>query len=93
MHSGAQGDEIAFVGSASYDLDGEIVSWVWDFGDGSTGSGEIVTHVYPAEGVYMVTLCVTDDEELESCCTTTVTIEPSVPTEKASWGTVKQYYR
>ncbi|UCE91328.1 MAG: PKD domain-containing protein [Methanobacteriota archaeon] len=32
--------------SASYDLDGEIVSYEWDWGDGSVGTGETAAHTY-----------------------------------------------
>ncbi|NUM44758.1 MAG: DUF11 domain-containing protein [Anaerolineales bacterium] len=37
-----------------------IVSWEWDFGDGSLGSGETLTHVYTTPGLYDVTLTITD---------------------------------
>lgn len=47
--------------SASFDPDGQIVEYRWDFGDGSTGEGETVSHVYDASGEYTVTLSVTDD--------------------------------
>src|SRR5437867_3139099 len=36
------------------------VSFVWDFGDGSTGSGNSVAHVYTASGTYSVTVTVKD---------------------------------
>jgi len=48
----------------SYDIDGYIASWDWDFGDGSTGSEEIVEHVYTEAGTYTVTLTVTDNATL-----------------------------
>jgi len=51
-----------FDGSGSSDNDGTIVSYDWDFGDGNTGSGEIINHTYDAEGTYTVTLTVTDDD-------------------------------
>jgi len=41
---------------------GTIDSWAWDFGDGSQGSGEQVTHDYAADGTYAVTLTVTNSE-------------------------------
>jgi len=53
---------VDFDASASSDIDGEIVSFAWTFGDGTTGSGQTITHVYPSAGVYSVTLVVTDDE-------------------------------
>lgn len=37
---------VQFDGSSSYDLDGEIVSYHWDFGDGHTGSGMKVSHLF-----------------------------------------------
>ena len=52
---------IRFDGSRSYDVDGTIVSYVWNFGDGSTVNGIIVTHNYTALGKYNVTLTVTDN--------------------------------
>ena len=56
------GDVVSFDGSGSYDPDGVIVSYLWDFGDGTTGSGEITNHAYAEDGVYTVTLTVNDDE-------------------------------
>lgn len=47
--------------SASFDTDGTIASYVWDFGDDTTGSGMTASHTYAASGVYTVTLVVTDD--------------------------------
>jgi PKD repeat protein len=51
-----------FTGSESSDPDGEIVSYVWDFGDQNTGTGEVVEYCYAEPGNYAVTLTVTDDE-------------------------------
>jgi len=56
---------VAFNASASYDPDGgNIVSYAWDFGDDTTGTGMVVTHNYTAyrSAPYMVNLTVTDDE-------------------------------
>ena len=55
-------DTITFNASASYDPDGNIISYDWEFGDGNTSSGEIVTHRYTTAGTYAVNLTVTDDD-------------------------------
>ncbi|MGD2178246.1 MAG: M6 family metalloprotease domain-containing protein [Anaerolineae bacterium] len=58
----------------SYDPDGTITSYDWDFGDGTTGSGETVTHVF-AVGSYTVTLTVTDDDAATDSDTVSVTVK------------------
>jgi formylglycine-generating enzyme required for sulfatase activity len=59
--SGSVGETLSFSGADSFDEDGYIVSYAWDFGDGTTGSGVNVTHVYTVPGSYQVTLTVTDN--------------------------------
>jgi len=49
-------------GSASYDTDGTIVSYDWNFDGTNTGIGETTTHTYTATGTYTVVLTVTDDD-------------------------------
>jgi PKD repeat protein len=51
-----------FNGSASYDLDGTILDYDWDFGDGNIGTGMTMDHAYAAPGTYIVVLTVTDDD-------------------------------
>jgi PKD repeat protein len=48
--------------STSTDVDGTIVTYDWDFGDGPHGSGATTSHVYPTGGTYPVTLTVTDND-------------------------------
>ena len=47
---------------ASTDLDGQIVSWQWDFGDGSGSSDAAPMHAYAEQGVYIVKLIAVDDD-------------------------------
>lgn len=70
---------VDFDGSASSD-DSAVVSWDWDFGNGNTGSGSTISHTYAAEGVYEVTLTVTDDEGATGSSTQTVTLGNAPPT-------------
>ena len=56
------GAEVTFDATDSYDLTGSIVSYSWDFGDQTTGNGEVVKHTFIEGGDYTVTLTVTDNE-------------------------------
>ncbi len=54
---------VDFDGRDSDDADGSVVSYAWDFGDGSTtASGGSVTHIYQNIGTFTAQLTVTDDE-------------------------------
>jgi PKD repeat protein len=56
------GSPVRFNASSSTAAVGRtIVAWEWDFGDGNSGSGEQVEHIYTAPGSYTVTLVVIDD--------------------------------
>ena len=52
---------VSFDASTSTD-DGSIVSYLWNFGDGSSFTGVSANHLYNVAGVYIVTLTVTDNE-------------------------------
>jgi PKD repeat protein len=56
------GQSLTFNGSASYDPDGSVVNWAWDFGEPPLASGPIATHTYASPGNYTVTLTVTDND-------------------------------
>lgn len=62
-----------FDATASFDPDGSIVSYTWDFGDGAFDSGVNVSHKYESSGTYTVTLTVVDDGGAESAITSDVT--------------------
>ena len=55
------GDTVNFDGSGSTDSDGNISEYRWDFGDGTTGTGNVVSHSYTGSGSYPVTLAVRDN--------------------------------
>ncbi len=54
-------DRVEFDASESYDRNGRIVSYEWDFGDGDTDTGSTVSHTFD-EGTYDVVLKVTDND-------------------------------
>lgn len=66
--------EVTFDGSGSYDTDGYIVDYTWDFGDGTTGTGVNPTHIYTDSGTYTATLTVTDNDGLTDDDTASVWI-------------------
>ena len=55
-----------FDGSSSYDPDGTVTAYSWDFGDGTTASGVGASHSFAAAGAHTVTLGVTDNQGLTS---------------------------
>lgn len=56
------GDEITFNGSASYAAAGfSIVEYLWNFADGTTALGPIVSKTFDVPGEYVVELFLTDD--------------------------------
>ncbi len=87
------GSWVQFDGSGSYDPDGSIATYAWDFGDGTTNSGATVWHRFTSGGSYNVTLTVTDNEGAQDVVSKTVpvaaqnmqpvaafTVSPTAPT-------------
>jgi PKD repeat protein len=70
----AENETIYFNASGSTDEDGTIVSFDWDFGDGTIASGQSVTHKYGGSGSYTVVLRVTDDDGNTDNATQTISI-------------------
>jgi len=81
----ASGLTASFDGSGSTDRDGSVVSYAWDFGDGSTGAGALPQHTYAAGGTFPVTLAVTDDKGANGSVSNPVTVTtPPAPASYAS---------
>ncbi len=71
---------VSFIGSGSYDPDGDITNHNWDFGDGSPASTIIdPVHSYNAPGNYTATLTVTDNNGLTNSTTVDITVENKAP--------------
>jgi PKD repeat protein len=58
--TGTVGQSLVFDGSPSTDEDQDALSYQWDFGDGASASGAVVTHPYSAPGPYDAVLTVSD---------------------------------
>ncbi|HEY2804854.1 MAG TPA: DNA/RNA non-specific endonuclease [Gemmatimonadales bacterium] len=79
-YSGVEGTAVAFNGAGSSDPDaGDVITWAWDFGDGTSGVGAIPSHTYADNGSYTVTLTVTDKYGASSAATTLATIANANP--------------
>ncbi len=76
------GQAVAFDGADSYDEDGEIISYAWDFGDQSAlrtlGSSQEFSaqHVFYGAGLYTITLTVTDDKGATNSIQAQVRVKP-----------------
>jgi len=70
-------DEVAFDALSSEDPDQSdiIVSYVWDFGDGTNGTGLTPSHIYKKKGTWNVTLTVYDQEGEKDVISATVVVE------------------
>jgi hypothetical protein len=56
-----EGESINFDASTSTD-DGTIDSFLWNFGDGLTGTSDVEDHVYAGDGIYFPTVTLTDND-------------------------------
>jgi len=75
---------VSFSSAGSSDPDGTIVSYQWNFADGSISSSANPAHTYSVGGTYTATLVVTDDDGLSSSKTVTVTVVNPPPTAPGS---------
>jgi RHS repeat-associated protein len=72
-YNGVAGQAVQFNGGGSFDPDGSIAGYAWNFGDGGTGSGAAPFHTYATAGTYNVVLTVTDNLGAQGSASTTAT--------------------
>ena len=65
---------VNFSAILSRDADGILVKFEWDFGDGTSGSGESASHTYAAAGSFTVVLRVTDDKGATDTAERTISV-------------------
>ncbi len=78
--------EVVCDGSISFDVDGVIKEYIWDFGDGTRAFGPLVSHTYLTPGEYVVTLQVYDADGLSDMRTMKVRVLPQPPEPEFTWG-------
>ncbi|HEX8911570.1 MAG TPA: PQQ-dependent sugar dehydrogenase, partial [Humisphaera sp.] len=71
---------VSFNGSGSSDPDGDPLTYAWDFGDGTTGTGKTVSHTYTANGTYAPKLTVSDGRLTNTASTAPITVGAVAPT-------------
>ena len=64
---------VSFSGSGS-DPDGYITGYSWNFGDGSSASGQNVNHTYSSAGSYNANLIVTDNNEAKGIAAVVISV-------------------
>ncbi len=82
-----EGSAVAMSAAGSSDPDaGQVLTFAWTFGDGGTATGATVSHTYAQNGIYTVTVVVTDPLGLTSTATTTATVANVAPAVGAFAG-------
>ena len=78
-------DTIQFTDTSS-DEDGQVVSWLWNFGDGGASALQNPTYRYTKKGTYTVTLTVTDDRGSTNNESRSITVANSPPTANFTYS-------
>jgi len=74
VHAGCEGLTCNLDATASTDADGDIIGYLWDFGDGSVANEPVVTHEFGSPGDYQISLLVEDDVGATGVATTMVSV-------------------
>jgi len=78
---------VTFNASASRDPDGSISQYQWDFGDGHTTRGRIVTHLYTRAGTFLARLTVVDNAGGSATKSRTISVLSLRPPLNIRWTT------
>ena len=87
---GNVGQEVTFMGLASYDPDGEIIRYSWDLGGMETSKRSTVRYAFAAEGTYKIVLSITDSRGKTTATSIYYRVrearEPSTPSSGGGCG-------
>lgn len=70
---------VSFYGWESYDIDGRIINWTWDFGDETIDYDPYTTHKYSEPGKYTVTLTIIDNRGDSSTVSRNIELFGDIP--------------
>lgn len=81
------GDSVEFSAANSSDPEGKALTYSWNFGDGSTNTGAIVTHTFQITGAFRVRVEVADDKGATNGTATNVWVDLNqpIPLGTATW--------
>ncbi len=89
--TGNEGSALSFDANTSTDPDaGDVLTYSWTFGDGTTGTGVNPSHTFADNGTYTVTVKATDSHNVYSTATLTVTINNVAPTGTLNPGSTNE---
>jgi len=74
--AGIQGLSVTIYGGM---INQQNASYNWDLGDGTTSAGTMVTHTYPAQGTYIVSLTTITNDSCVDVSSTSITLMDSIP--------------
>jgi PKD domain len=72
-----QGESVHFDASTSYDADGTIASYTWNFGQAGSETGAQVSRPFPTEGIFKGTLTIEDNEGKKASQRFTINVLPA----------------
>jgi PKD repeat protein len=75
------GQAVDFSANSSYDTDGEIIEYAWDFGDGATSYLAETQHIFTEDGEKTITLILTDNNQDKNDAFTVINVSANVPPE------------
>jgi len=67
---------VTYDGTDSYDPNGTIMKYAWQFADGSTASGSAAKHTYEKDGTYTAKLTVTNSKGVTDTSAATIVVTP-----------------
>ena len=85
--SGSEGQERSFEADTN-DVEADTVSVTWDFGDGETATGDVVSHTWSDDDSYTVVVIASDEDGDETVEMVTITINNLAPTLQISSSSI-----